>query len=575
MANEKISEFAIDADIEDIDGLAAMTITSGTSLPIEYGNVAVPGYAFTLENVLKTKTNRTDPDPNNWADVVSNRVPRGTQSGTSVDFREGLTFGGDTSSTDFPDLLSIQGDPVETSTINFIGYEKGGDFQNPIEYAKVNWKYIEGFKVQTSTSATSASIQLISSNSNTTGNEVEIYAGRDNSSTNSVNSIHIWNRNKGGKVQLESANDLFIKTGVASGNSSAGASKKLYIKPANSTSITTGQVLTSMGTDGETEWQDNDNTEYTIETKAKGTTDVILEFLDNAATPAVVGSLTFEGSNGIDITSNLTVGEEGSFSIDLDLTNASGVGILPVSSGGTGVTSLSDGHILLGSGNNAISTLDLTAKGSIVVGDGTTDPIALGVGGDGDVLTADSNETSGLKWATPSGGAQKFVLTLAYSFDQTTTALTVRNLPWNGNVNMSGVSSGSSDDGSWYVNNSFNITKVVARYACRTSLAMNSTGGLNDNLTLELKYLTPSSVGPNSWSAVSNAPASPSTLITDFGNNLDLALADNGTFPWKTFTPGAPITITADTMLVCTATETSSINPGAGDYFVQIYCEYV
>ena len=34
MANEKISQFAIDADIEDIDGLAAMTITNaGTADP--------------------------------------------------------------------------------------------------------------------------------------------------------------------------------------------------------------------------------------------------------------------------------------------------------------------------------------------------------------------------------------------------------------------------------------------------------------------------------------------------------------------------------------------------------------
>lgn len=331
MANEKISQFAIDADIEDVDGLAAMTITNAATadpaggVPIEYGNVALPGYAFTLGNILKTKENRSDPDPNNWADVISNRVPRGTQSGTSVDFREGLTFGGDTSSTDFPDLLTIQGDPVEASTINFIGYEKGGDFQNPIEYAKVNWKYIEGFKVQTATSATSTSIQLISNNTQRTGNEIEIYAGRDDSATNSANVLHIWNRNKGGKVQLESANDLFIETGVASGSSSAGASKKLYIKPANSTSIVAGQVLTSMGTDGETEWEDRTtyNLITALQSPFNGSVSVGLT-KDAATNPSIVSSITFNEDQGIVFTSPVGA-QTASFGIKAKLNTTGGL----------------------------------------------------------------------------------------------------------------------------------------------------------------------------------------------------------------------------------------------------------
>ena len=225
------------------------------------------------------------------------------------------------------------------------------------------------------------------------------------------------------------------------------------------------------------------------------------------------------------------------------------------------------GTLVVGHGGTGLTSYTI---GDIIYADTASTLTQLNAGTAGDVLTSNG---AGLapSYQTPSGGAQKFVLTLAYAFDQTTTTFTVRNLAWNGNVNMSGASTTSVDDGSWYVNNSFNITKVVARYAGRNSLTMGGT----DNLTLELKYLTPSSVGPNSWSAVSNEPASPSTLITDFGNNLDLALADNGTWPWKTFTPGAPITITADTMLVCTATETSSITPTNTDYFVQIYCEYV
>jgi len=77
---------------------------------------------------------------------------------------------------------------------------------------------------------------------------------------------------------------------------------------------------------------------------------------------------------------------------------------LTVANGGTGASTFGDGYVLLGSGTGAITALDVTAKGSILVGDGTTDPVALAVGTDTFVLTADSAEASGLKWAAASGG---------------------------------------------------------------------------------------------------------------------------------------------------------------------------
>jgi len=45
-----------------------------------------------------------------------------------------------------------------------------------------------------------------------------------------------------------------------------------------------------------------------------------------------------------------------------------------------------------------------TTKGDIVVYQGNANPKRLGVGSDNQVLTADSGETLGIKWATPSGG---------------------------------------------------------------------------------------------------------------------------------------------------------------------------
>ena len=78
---------------------------------------------------------------------------------------------------------------------------------------------------------------------------------------------------------------------------------------------------------------------------------------------------------------------------------------LAVAQGGTGASSFTDGHVLLGSGTSAITALNVTAKGSILAGDGTTDPVALAVGTNDQVLTAASGEASGLAWADVSAGS--------------------------------------------------------------------------------------------------------------------------------------------------------------------------
>jgi hypothetical protein len=115
--------------------------------------------------------------------------------------------------------------------------------------------------------------------------------------------------------------------------------------------------------------------------------------IDTATTPDTIkadlktnGGLVFESSK-----------------IAVDLGASSITGTLAVADGGTGVTAMGDGFVLLGSGLGPITALDVTAKGSLLVGDGTTDPVALAVGANNYVLTADSTQASGIKWAQNTG----------------------------------------------------------------------------------------------------------------------------------------------------------------------------
>jgi len=104
---------------------------------------------------------------------------------------------------------------------------------------------------------------------------------------------------------------------------------------------------------------------------------------------------------------------------------------LAVAEGGTGATTLSDGYVLLGSATGAITPLDVTAKGSLLVGDGTTDPVALAVGTNTHVLTADSTEASGVKWAAAGGGTDTVVV-MGSSINQGAAASTNNYLPVGG-----------------------------------------------------------------------------------------------------------------------------------------------
>jgi hypothetical protein len=95
---------------------------------------------------------------------------------------------------------------------------------------------------------------------------------------------------------------------------------------------------------------------------------------------------------------------------------ATGVsGTLPVGSGGTGATSFTANGILVGNATSAVAvTATMATKGHLMIGDGSGVPSMLAVGGANTVLTADSGEATGVKWAA--GGAGKssgFIMALA------------------------------------------------------------------------------------------------------------------------------------------------------------------
>ena len=120
-----------------------------------------------------------------------------------------------------------------------------------------------------------------------------------------------------------------------------------------------------------------------------------------SGTLGVTGVLTATG--GIELShacQNTLTGSGGCISVNCNVIYRAGGTDVAVADGGTGASSLTDGGILLGSGTNAITAMAVLADGEMIVGDGTTDPVAesgatlrtsIGVG------TGDSPQFTGIE----------------------------------------------------------------------------------------------------------------------------------------------------------------------------------
>ena len=86
-----------------------------------------------------------------------------------------------------------------------------------------------------------------------------------------------------------------------------------------------------------------------------------------------------DGTNVVDAANYqtaMTIGTMTSASVAITGGSVTGITDLVVADGGTGASSLTDGGVLLGSGTGAITAMAVLGDGEMIVGDGTTDPVA-------------------------------------------------------------------------------------------------------------------------------------------------------------------------------------------------------
>ena len=175
----------------------------------------------------------------------------------------------------------------------------------------------------------------------------------------------------------------------------------------------------------------------------------------------------------------------------------------------------------------AVMNSDLDTKGEILVGDGSGDPTALTVGQNGYILTADSSEATGVKWAANAGGGGGGAIgnvvedttpqlggNLDVQANEINTSTTNGNIKLNPNgtgvVEIKG--DGSSADGTLQLNCSQNSHGVKIKSPAHSA-------GASYTLTLPVnvvngQFLKTDTNGVLSWAAVDLTALSASNLTS-------------------------------------------------------------
>jgi hypothetical protein len=138
---------------------------------------------------------------------------------------------------------------------------------------------------------------------------------------------------------------------------------------------------------------------------------------------------------------------------------------IPYTPSGT-IAATDVGAAIAEAASDATQKATLTTKGDIYVATGSATPIRVAVGSNDQVLTADSGQSSGVKWATPSGGGGGSTLALpdptmfgykTWAWDPATLTgageapaagiVEMVRLPWRGSATMSQITLMASELG--------------------------------------------------------------------------------------------------------------------------------
>ena len=141
--------------------------------------------------------------------------------------------------------------------------------------------------------------------------------------------------------------------------------------------LTDGGILLGSGTDPITAMAALGDGEMIV---GDGTTDPVAESGATLRTSIGVGTGDSPQFTGIELghasDTTITRPSAGDISLEGNIVYRAGGTDVPVTDGGTGASTLTDGGVLLGSGTGAITAMSVLADGEFIVGDGTTDPVA-------------------------------------------------------------------------------------------------------------------------------------------------------------------------------------------------------
>ena len=141
--------------------------------------------------------------------------------------------------------------------------------------------------------------------------------------------------------------------------------------------FTDGGVLLGSGTGAISAMAVLANSEMIV---GDGTTDPVAESGATLRTSVGVGTGDSPQFTGIELghvsDTTLTRPSSGDVNIEGNIIYRAGGTDVPVADGGTGASTFTDGGVLLGSGTGAVTAMAVLSDGQMIVGDGTTDPVA-------------------------------------------------------------------------------------------------------------------------------------------------------------------------------------------------------